>query len=218
MSSRPSSSSTIYPLLPPGSQVLLRIPSYELTLLDRFIVASSSLLIVGSVAWFPALLRWLWRRYKSIPVNQPKRRALYAAGTLLGLSLYAVGPHQRVRVGTWLRVRQWRLWTSWLRFVAMEVVLATRSTSAPVKNSQSTLLSATANSSAESSYATNRPINNDQQEIVAFVPHGIFPFSIAFAILPEVAQHIFGKLRPVVATATQLFPIVRDLIAWAHAM
>ena len=52
------------------------------------------------------------------------------------------------------------------------------------------------------------------QAILAFVPHGIFPFAFAFGCLPEIAQQAFGIFRPVVATATNFFPIVNDFLVW----
>merc|ERR1712194_164640 len=46
-------------------------------------------------------------------------------------------------------------------------------------------------------------------------PHGIFPFGLAFSCLPQRGYaHTWGLFRPVVATATKLFPLVRTFIAW----
>jgi hypothetical protein len=61
------------------------------------------------------------------------------------------------------------------------------------------------------------PINNDQANF-AFLPHGIVPFPIAFAVLPEIAQRAFGIFRLVVATATALFPFVRDILMWVDSV
>jgi len=60
-------------------------------------------------------------------------------------------------------------------------------------------------------------VKNDQA-ILAFIPHGIFPFAFAFGVLPELAQRIFGFVHPVVATASGLFPVVRDFLNWAGAV
>jgi hypothetical protein len=62
---------------------------------------------------------------------------------------------------------------------------------------------------------TNDP---NQPAILAFVPHGIFPFAFAFGVLPEIAQTVFGKFRPVVATATNFFPVVNDFLLWVDKM
>ena len=59
----------------------------------------------------------------------------------------------------------------------------------------------------------------EDKAILAFVPHGIFPFAFAFASLPDMAQSAaFGVFRPVVASATSLFPIVRDFLSWCDAV
>lgn len=51
--------------------------------------------------------------------------------------------------------------------------------------------------------------------IYAFIPHGIFPFGLAFSCLPRRGyEKTWGLFRPVVATATKLFPLVRTFIAW----
>lgn len=56
------------------------------------------------------------------------------------------------------------------------------------------------------------------QAIFAFVPHGIFPFSIAFAALPQIAVDAFGAFRPVVASATRLLPALRTLMEWLSSV
>jgi len=56
------------------------------------------------------------------------------------------------------------------------------------------------------------------QAILAFVPHGIVPFGLAFGVLTDLATKIFGFVHPVVATASGLFPVVRDFLNWAGAV
>lgn len=56
--------------------------------------------------------------------------------------------------------------------------------------------------------------DNEEQAILAFVPHGIFPFAFAFGLLPDIAQEAFGIFRPVVATATNFLPVVSDFLLW----
>jgi len=192
------SGSSVYPQHPPGSRRIFRVPPSDLTIMDRVLVASSSLLIVGSIAWVPLLCSWAWRKYKSIPKEAKRRRALYAALFLSTLGIFTFGPHRRVRVGEWLQLRKWKLWQAWLRFIAMEVISDQGALSTPA---------------TVSSFDAQK-----DQAIFAFVPHGIFPFAFAFGVLPEMAQQAFGVFRPVVATATQLFPIVRDILLYAESM
>lgn len=53
---------------------------------------------------------------------------------------------------------------------------------------------------------------------MAFVPHGIFPFAIGIEGIPEMAQQAFGRFRIMIATATNLFPLVRDIISLVNAV
>ena len=185
--------SSVYPLPPPESRILLRIPAGELSTLDRCIVAGTSLAIVGSCVWIPLVYAWALRKWKSIPATDRKRRKVCSGLVVASLALLLVRPQRSARFGAWLRVRRWFLWSSWLKFIAMEV----RADQA-------------INSDASSS---KFDMQNDQA-ILAFVPHGIFPFAFAFGCLPEIAQRAFGIFRPVVATATNFFPIVNDFLVW----
>lgn len=58
----------------------------------------------------------------------------------------------------------------------------------------------------------------EKQAIVGVSPHGIFPFGLAFATLSEISAVAFGRIQPVVASATQLIPFVRDVLQWVRAM
>ena len=180
---------------PPGSRVLVHVPGSELTTLDRIAVVCSSLMIVGSVAWVPVAYAWLWRRWSRIPKDQKARRII-CASLLAGLTaLVVIGPHKHKRVGDWLKVRSWRLWKSWMRFVAMEVVLDHRNAS------------------------KHPPLDPHQEKaIVAITPHGIFPFSLAMAAISNIGTRAFGPLRPVVASATNMIPFVRSLLGWMGCM
>jgi hypothetical protein len=184
--------SSIYPLHPPGSRLLFRISESELNTLDRCVVAASSIFVVGAFAWVPVLYTWAWRKWKSIPVKDKRQRATYAGIILVSVALLARGPHRSPRVGQWLRVRKWKLWTAWLKFIAMEVI-----------------------SDQEPNLGLN--VQKDKA-ILAFVPHGIFPFAFAFGALPEISQKAFGVFRPVVATATNFLPVVSDLLLWLQKM
>ena len=85
------SGSSVYPQHPPGSRLVFRVPGSDLTMVDRVIVAGSSLFIVGSFAWVPFLSSWAWRKYKLIPKKEKRRRALYAALFLSAAGLFAFG-------------------------------------------------------------------------------------------------------------------------------
>mmetsp|Transcript_2562 Transcript_2562/g.6023 ORF Transcript_2562/g.6023 Transcript_2562/m.6023 type:complete len:385 (-) Transcript_2562:1281-2435(-) len=182
--------SSIYPLNPVGSKTILRVSPDTLTNYDRFVVAWSSLFFVGGVFWVPAVYVWLVKRFRRIPPDQKRRRAMYATILFSITTLYAIGPHRNPKVGDWLRVHRWGLWKSWLRFFAFEVV-------------------------ADEFDSVKDLVN--QQAILGISPHGIFPFGLAFAALSDQASLAFGSFRAVVASATQLVPWVRDVLRWVRA-
>jgi len=181
------SEGSLYPTHPAGSRILLRIPGDELTVCDRTMVMLSSLVIVGSVVWVPLAYAWAWKRWKEIPKDQKQRRLLCSTLLLSLAALAAVGPHRTTRFGEWINARKWTLWKSWLKFVALEVVA----------------------DSSDSRF----DFRNDKA-ILAVSPHGLFPFALALAALPEQAAQAFGYFRPVVATATSLFPFVNSILCW----
>ena len=182
---------SLYPLHPLDSRVLLRIPGNEMTVFDQTLVMLSSLLIVGSVAWVPLTYAWAWNRWMSIPKEQKRRRLVYATLLLSLLALATVGPHRSPRVGRWLHARKWYLWSAWLKFVALEVVADSTNPSFDIKSDQT---------------------------IIAITPHGLFPFALALAALPQQASQAFGYFRPVVATATSFFPFVNSFLCWLKKM
>jgi len=189
--------SSVYPLPPPESLLIFRFPESELSTLDRFVIAGASLAIVGSFLWVPLVYAWALRRWRSIPSTDKKRRAIYAGIVVASLALMAGGPHRSARFGDWLKVRRWPLWSAWLKFIAMEV-----------RSDQTT-----------KTIFPSRKLNiQNDQAILAFVPHGIFPFGFAFGCLPEIAQKAFGIFRPVVATATNFLPVVNDFLLWLRKM
>jgi hypothetical protein len=183
---------SIYPTLPRGSQVLVRVSGTELTLRDRLVVYVSALFFIGSLFWLPSIYAWAINRLRSIPKDQPRRRAMYTFFLVGVTALYAAGPHRRARVGDLVQVKKWSLWKAWLRFFAFEVVADGGI------NSVKDLLQG--------------------QAIVGISPHGIFPFGLAFATLTDLSSEAFGRLRPVVASATQLIPFVRDVLNWVRAV
>jgi hypothetical protein len=187
--------SSIYPLHPPGSRVIVKVSETDLTLLDRVMVATSSLFIVGSVIWVPAFYVWAYRKWRSIPKHETRRRTLYATLVLAFTGIIAYGPQHSAKIGKLFQVRKWRLWKAWIKFIAMEIIA---DQPGGVSNNTNN---------------TNLNLQTDQA-MFAFVPHGIVPFPLALAVLPEIAQRAFGIFRPVVATATQLFPFVRDILSW----
>jgi hypothetical protein len=184
--------SSVYPLPPAGAQTLLRVSGADLTFSDRCLVTGSSLFVVGAFAWAPFLYLYAWRKWKAIPAHQKRRKAFYLALLLLTIVFVTYGPHRSPRFGRWLQVRKWAMWTAWLKFIAMEV-----------------------RKDQEENCRVDHP---DQPAILAFVPHGIFPFAFAFGVLPEMAQRAFGTCRPVVATATNFLPVVSDFLLWVDKM
>jgi Diacylglycerol acyltransferase len=183
--------SSIYPLTPPGSKVLLRVSGNDFTAYDQAVVIASSLFFVGGVFWVPALYAWLIRRFRKIPPSDKQRRIVYASLLLSLTALYACGPHRRPHFGRWIKVHHWSLWKSWMRFFAFEVVA--------------------------DNWETVKDIAH-QPAILGISPHGIFPFGLAFAALTEASAQVFGSFRAVVATATQLLPWVRDVLRWVRAV
>eukprot|EP00980_Cylindrotheca_fusiformis_P030272 scaffold24618_cov127-Cylindrotheca_fusiformis.AAC.5 len=183
---------SIYPTLPRGSQVLMKVPGGDFTLHDRLVVYTSALFFVGSIFWLPSIYAWALNRLRSIPRDQPRRRAIYTASLVALTAMYVAGPHRRSKVGDLVQVRKWCLWKAWLRFFAFEVI---------------------ADGGVESVKELLRG-----QAIVGVSPHGIFPFGLAFATLTDLSNEAFGRLRPVVASATQLIPFVRDVLKWVRAV
>jgi len=177
---------SVFPLQPPNSRLIFRTPETEISVFDRSVIAGTSLVIVGSFVWVPLVYAWAVRRWKSC--QDKKRRAVYAGILLSSLAIISWGPHRRARFGELLKVRRWPLWSVWLKFIAMEVRL-------------------------DQEKETALDMRKDQA-ILAFVPHGIFPFAFAFGCLPEIAQKAFGIFRPVVASATDFFPVVNDFLSW----
>jgi hypothetical protein len=185
-------STSVYPLHPYRSEVIVRFSESDLTTYDRLVVYVSSLFFVGGVFWVPALYAWAWKKYRSIPKNERKRRAIYLSFIVAGSALFAAGPHRNRKVGEWINVHRWSIWKSWLRFFAFEIV-------------------------ADNGLDSIKDFL-DRQAIVAVSPHGIFPFGLAFAALSEVSAKAFGRFRAVVASATQMVPWVRDVLVWVHAV
>jgi hypothetical protein len=190
---------TVYPQHPRGSRVILQIPEVaELSYADRIVVTGSSLLIIGAVAWVPYAYYLAWKKFRSIPKNDKSRRRIYASLICASIAVMVWGPHRSPRVGQWLQFRKWKLWDVWLRYIAMKIVADNgEHQDTQVKNSGAALQDAS---------------------ILAFVPHGIFPFAFAFGVLPDIAQTAFGVVRPVIATATNLFPVVRTLLKWLSSV
>lgn len=184
---------SIYPPpYPPGSQVLYKIPGNgELSVIDRSLVVLSSLFVVGSFAWVPLIFVWAYRRWKKIPKDQKDKRFMYGSLLIACVAIKVLGPHRKPEVGDWLRKRHWYLWKSWLRFIAFEVVADSTKAAVDLR---------------------------DKQAILAVSPHGLFPFGLAFAALPQQASEAFGHFRPVVATATNLFPFVNTFLKWLRSV
>ena len=182
--------SSVYPLNPVGSTSLTRFSGDALTNYDRLTIGLSSLFFVGGVFWVPAAYVWMVKRFRRIPPEQKRRRALYAALIFSITALYAAGPHRGKRMGKWMNVKKWGLWKSWMRYLAFEIVA--------------------------DEYDSIKDLGNDQA-ILGITPHGIFPFGLGIAAFSEQATQAFGSFRIVVATAAQLIPWVRDILTWENA-
>eukprot|EP00586_Coscinodiscus_wailesii_P006519 CAMPEP_0172488966 /NCGR_PEP_ID=MMETSP1066-20121228/18696_1 /TAXON_ID=671091 /ORGANISM="Coscinodiscus wailesii, Strain CCMP2513" /LENGTH=362 /DNA_ID=CAMNT_0013256511 /DNA_START=6 /DNA_END=1091 /DNA_ORIENTATION=+ len=190
---------TIYPLHPTKqpnpTRSLLKHSSAPPSAVDNALVIISSATIVGSVVWLPTAIYILYRRYKRS--TDKKRRSLYGSILLLSIVTLISGPHRLRGVGKALRVRHWRLWRAWLNYVALEVI-----TDVKKENLEPYLPPAAAGEGV----------------MVAVAPHGIFPFALALAALPEAVREVFGSFRPIVATATAFFPFVRTFLSWLGAV
>ena len=179
---------------------------------------------MGSPFWFYGGIIWLyrkWNQYKSLAnkyadvhlnkyldgeqrnddaqrierytvYRKLARRCGAALATIILLSIF--GPHRSEKLGSALGVRTWRLWDAWLNYVGFSVM----------KDHGSTR------------YETHPEFDMKKSPAMfAFIPHGIFPFGLAFSCLPERGYiDTWGSFRPVVASATRLFPFVRTLISW----
>jgi len=128
-----------------------------------------------------------------------RKKRLFGCALFASLIIVIAGPHSHPKVGGWLKVRRWKLWRAWLNYVGFEVL-------------------------ADDSVGGNCPEKEQHfdvkkdQVIFAIVPHGLFPFPLALAALPDAANRAFGVFRPVVATATSLFPFVRTLLGFLGAV
>lgn len=196
-----SSSGTIYPLHP--GRRLARINDTQVTWLDQCLVAGSSLAIVGAVVWVPTCVVWAYRKWQS--VREKRRKAAYAALCLAAVGVYAgLAPQRHYRVGQWLQVRKWKLWQAWIRFLAVEVIL-----DQPKQQQQQ--------QQSSSSAGSNKDLAN-LDAILAFVPHGIFPFAFGVGAITDYARQIFGAFRPMVASIVLQVPILGDLVGMLHGL
>jgi len=192
-------------------QVILRLaqdtdPSSCWRWYHQAVIAGSSLFIVGSIVWVPIMVMTIYKKWKALSLTttttattNKRRKALYAAFILMGTWFVLRGPHRRPAFAERIGFRSWKIWQLWCQFVALEVW----------KDSKLT--------------KSNNGVNNNidfknEQNITAIAPHGIFPFGIGIAGIPALAEQAFGKLRIMVASATYLFPLVRDIIHMVNAV
>lgn len=231
------------PLLPDGVDIIVPPPSFDAcTFVDKLLVYASSLVVVGSPLWFYGGILYLyqkWKTYRALAssskeggiadeeervdeehctsggessqerpddihmrqyTSHKKMAWKYGAALATMLLVSIWGPHRSKRLGELLDVRRWRLWDAWLNYVGFTVLR---------------------DRGGGSGNAAKPPQNHRgfdvrrDPAIFAFVPHGIFPFGLAWSCLPQRGyERTWGLFRPVVATATRLFPLVRTLIAW----
>ena len=193
---------SLYPFLPPKTQILSKDVG-PCTALDRFKVTFTSLFFVGSLVWIPTLYLYVYRKYKlAKKEGHEKKKRLYWSllASLVVMGIWA--PHRKAKVGKWLKVREWSIWHSFLRFFAFQVV------------TDDSFSMATSLSSRKS-----KPFDiTKDPAILAVSPHGIFPFSLAMVALPSAASEAFGYMRLIVASATEFFPLVRTLLSWLESV
>jgi hypothetical protein len=172
--------------------------STPLILIDDWAVKLSSLFIVGSVIWVPSLFVYLYKKWRNTKHDDDAKKRAFYRNLLLALIFCTIfGPHRHYRVGKWLKVKQWKLWNAWLRYITFQVI--------------------TDNNHDHGDGSGDGKKDFDLKKdpaILAFSPHGIFPFSLGFAVLPECAKEYFGEFRPVVATATRFYPLLRTILQW----
>lgn len=222
-----SRKSSLYPTYPENTYILAKQSvrnNDELSKLDQFLVYSSSLLIVGSVIWVPAsLLMYCYRKWKQYlrdyrlfqkncdgDDEEEKQRKKKKIGLYYGcclasmISIVAImitGPHRHPKVGKFLNVRKWRLWQAWLNYISFEVI--------------TDCIGYTKSHQQKPMHDAKQTFDYKKDPaIFAVIPHGLFPFSLAFSALPDIALQTFGFFRPIVATATNLFPFVNMFLSW----
>ncbi|CAB9503050.1 wax alcohol acyltransferase 2 [Seminavis robusta] len=181
---------SLYPSPSKPPHVLLQVPGDPWTWQKQAILTGSSLVLIGSLAWVPACYVWAYKRWKA--VKDKRRKALYGALMFALTALFVAGPQRRPWFGKHIGFNKWKIWHLWCQFMALEVW----------KDSRAQLAASAAHEEYKSA-----------QSITAIVPHGIFPFSIGLAGIPEVAEKAFGRVRIAIATATNLFPVVRDIVS-----
>ena len=172
---------------------------------DNALVALSSLFFVGGVAWAPAFYIWLYKKWKNTPNDEEnkKKRKIYRNIFITAVLVSIFGPHRHRKVEEWINFRNWRIVKAWVNYMAYEVI----SESPPIHIGVG---------GGGGGGIPKRPkfdMKKDQA-IFAIVPHGIVPFSIGFATLPQVAVDAFGGFRPVVASATRFLPGLRTVMEW----
>lgn len=185
--------SSLYPTPAKSPNVLLRVPPDPFGWKEGTLIASSSLFLVGGVFWVPALYVYLYRKWKRMPPHS-RQRAVYGALLISLTAVVIAGPQRRPWFGKRIQFRKWAIWKVWCRFVAFEVWKDSKDSSSGAYD------------------------HLKSQAISAFVPHGIFPFAIGVGGIPDMARQAFGQFRIMVATATNLFPIVRDVISLVNAV
>jgi hypothetical protein len=199
---------SLYPVASKPPHVLLRVDDPWSWQKDAAI-AGSSLFIVGSFLWVPALYVWAYRKWKA--VKDPRRKALYGALLLAGTTLFVAGPHRHPRFARRVKFQQWQIWKIWCQFVALEIWRDSKQQHKKSNDNTST-------TAVQQQQHEDHEHYKNSPSITAFVPHGIFPFSIGLAAIPEMSAVAFGRMRIMVATATNLFPFVRDIISLIHSV
>jgi len=61
------------------------------------------------------------------------------------------------------------------------------------------------------------PFNRSKPSMFSFIPHGVFPFSLALPVFSPM-NDFFNKLRPVVANVTLKMPVFGHVVRGAGAL
>lgn len=174
--------------------------------MDSFLVNASSLVVVSAPVWLPSLLLFIYKKWKNAPRSTKEERIKRARyrNLLIGiLAMIIIGPHRHHKFGELINARKWKMWKAWLKYLSFEVI------SEQMAETQT-------QTQTHDKMASFDP--KKDQAILSFVPHGIVPYGLALAGLPQDAVDLFGPFRPVIASATKLFPLGRTIMGWMNSV
>ena len=178
----------------PTFTTLVAPKSNNISRTDHLIVILSSLFVGTSFVWLPAVYIWLYRKWTKTPDDEGngKKRRIYRNIIITAALIGIIGPHRNEKFAQIFDCKNWRIVKAWVNYLSYEVI-------------------------SEATHDHNFDMKNDQA-ILGVAPHGILPFSLGFASLPQIGIDTFGKFRPVAASATRFLPFLRSLMDWAGSI